>query len=373
MKNRPVNQYAVVPPGLENVCCRELQALGISAPAPVRGGVEFIGGLRELYLANLWSRSASRILVRVGEFHSRDFPGLFRKCRQLAWGEFVRPGQPLKIRVTCRQSRLFHSDRVEQVVREAIGHALGQPGANPELAAAMLVVQMIDDRCQISVDSSGEHLHRRGYRQHAVPAPLRENLAAGLLMHLGWAGERSLLDPMCGSGTFAIEAALLAAKLPPGRNRHFAFMDWPGFRSGLWNNLLAEADRNRYQPTTGIEGRDQSPAALDAAQRNADQAGVAELITWQTGDVFELEAPAPAGLVICNPPYGSRLGAATELPSWYQSLGQLFNRHYQGWQLALIVPDARLVTGWRHDMRTQLKFKNGGIEVDFVCSSREKA
>lgn len=373
MKNRPVHQYAVAPPGLENVCCRELQSLGIRVPAPVRGGVEFTGGLRELYLANLWLRSASRILVRVGEFQSRDFPGLFRKCRQLAWGEFIRPGQPLQLRVTCRQSRLFHSDRVEQVVREAIGHALGQPAVNPELSAAMLVVQVIDDRCRISVDSSGDHLHRRGYRQHAVPAPLRETLAAGLLMHLGWAGERPLLDPMCGSGSFVIEAALLAAKLPPGRNRSFAFMDWPGYRSGLWNNLLAEAGRNRHQPSIRIEGRDLSPTALDAAKRNADQAGVAELIEWQPGDVLELAAPGHPGLVICNPPYGSRLGAAHELPDWYQRLGDVFNRSYRGWQLALIVPDAGLVTGWQRGMRTQLTFKNGGIEVDFVCSAREKA
>ena len=159
MKNRPVNLFAVVPPGLETICKSELQTLGVRSTHSVRGGVEFVGGLRELYLANLWLRSASRVLVRVGEFRSRDFPAFFRKCRQLAWGEFVRPGQPLKIRVTSRKSRLFHTDRVEQVVREAIGHALGQPMVDFSQAAVMLVVQVVDDHCLVSVDSSGEHLH----------------------------------------------------------------------------------------------------------------------------------------------------------------------------------------------------------------------
>lgn len=373
MKNRPVNLFAVVPPGLENICTRELQTLGISSSYSVRGGVEFVGGLREFYLANLWLRSASRVLVRVGEFRSRDFPDFFRKCRQLAWGEFVRPGQPLKIRVTSRKSRLFHTDRVEQVVREAIGHALGQPMVDSSQAAVMLVVQVVDDQCLVSVDSSGENLHRRGYRKQAVPAPMRENLAAGLLLHAGWTGNLPLLDPMCGSGTFVIEAAMLAAQLPPGGNRHFAFMDWPGYRSGLWRTLLSEAGRNQSQPRARIEGRDLSEAALDAAQQNAETAGVAEWIDWQAGDVLQLPAPESPGLVICNPPYGGRIGDATELPGWYRRLGQLFKQCYPEWQLALIVPEPGLVSGWQCDMRTRLSFKNGGIEVCFVCNGQEKA
>jgi len=373
VKNRPVKLFAVVPPGLETICRRELQPLGVRSTRSVRGGVEFVGGLRELYLANLWLRSASRVLVRVGEFRSRDFPAFFRKCRQLAWGEFIRPGQPLKIRVTSRKSRLFHTDRVEQVVREAIGHVLGEPRVDSSQVDVMLVVQVIDDHCLISVDSSGEHLHRRGYRKKAVPAPIRENLAAGLLLHAGWSGNLPLLDPMCGSGSFVIEAALLAANLPPGSNRHFAFMDWPGYRAGLWQTLLAEAGRQQTQLKIRIEGRDLSEEALDAAQQNAAAAGVAEWIDWQVGDVLQLPPPEHPGLVICNPPYGGRLGDATELPGWYRRLGLLFEQYYPEWKLALIVPDPGLLSGWQRDLRNRLSCKNGGIEVCFVCSDQEKA
>lgn len=373
MKNRPVQIFAVVPPGLEALCERELQQLGIAATRPLRGGVEFVGGLEELYLANLWLRCASRLLVRVGEFHCRDFPAMFRKCRQLGWGQFVRPGQPLTIRVTSRQSRLFHTDRVEQVVREAIAQALGGPADNSELAPIMLVVQVVDDHCLISVDSSGEHLHRRGYRRHAVAAPLRENLAAGLLLHTGWAGDRPLLDPLCGSGTFVIEAALQAADIPPGRQRSFAFMGWPGFRPGLWNNLLDQAERRKAPPTTTIVGRDLAPAALAAARQNAEAAGVAEWIDWQAGDVMELTVSGDAGLLICNPPYGGRLGEPARLPEWYARLGKTLNQACRDWQLALIVTEPALVSGWGRGMQQQLRFRNGGLEVYFMCSDQEKA
>lgn len=371
MKNRPVQLFAVVPPGLETLCAHELLRLGVAATRPVRGGVEFVGGLRELYQANLWLRCASRLLVRVGDFHCRDFPGMFRKCRQLAWGQFVRPGQPLTIRVTSRKSRLFHTDRVEQVVREAVAQALGNADLNPDLEPGLLVVQVVDDHCQISVDSSGEHLHRRGYRRHAVPAPLRENLAAGLLLQTGWAGDRPLLDPLCGSGTLVIEAALLAAEIPPGRNRSFGFMGWPGFRPGLWNNLLDQAERRTGSPPTRLIGRDLSSAAVQAARQNADAAGVAEWIDWEVGDVMDLAVSGDSGLVISNPPYGSRLGEPARLPEWYARLGQVFNRACRGWQLALVVPEPTLVSGWGRGMQSQLRFRNGGLEVHFMCSGRE--
>jgi 23S rRNA G2445 N2-methylase RlmL len=372
VKNQPVEIFAVVPPGLENICNQELRALDIGPTRVVRGGIELGGGLRELYRANLWLRSASRVLVRVGEFRSRDFPGFFRKCRQLAWGRFIRPGQLLNIRVTSRKSRLFHTARVEEVVREAIDTALGRPPASPDLNAAMLVVQVSDDHCLISIDSSGEHLHRRGYRKQPLSAPLRENLAAGMLLQVGWTGEVPLLDPLCGSGTLAIEAALLAAGVPPGLQRDFAFMHWPGFRAGLWNSLRDVAERKAAQPKVRIFARDRSVEALNAARSNAREAGVESLIDWQAGDVMQLQPPPLAGLLICNPPYGDRLGNVAELPGWYRDLGRRFHSSYQDWRLALVVPDAELVACWPARMQSQLKFKNGGISVNLMVSRQEK-
>jgi len=368
MKNRPVKLFAVVPPGLEDICFRELQNLGFSSLTTVHGGVEFVGDLRELYQANLWLRSASRLLVRVGEFRSRDFPGFYHKCRQLPWGQFVRPGQPLEIRVTSRKSRLFHTDRVDQVVREAVAQALGELPGIHELPPARLVVQVIDDHCLLSIDSSGEHLHRRGYRKHPVPAPLRENLAAGLLLKTGWHADMPLLDPLCGSGTFVIEAALLAAGMPPGGKRSFAFMDWPGFRPGLWRTLREAASRQKRHPQVTIAGRDLSSEAIAAARHNASEADVEALIHWQPGDVMELPAPDSSGLLISNPPYGGRLGESGAMPGWFRKLGRRVDSTFPGWRLALVVPDPRLVSGWQRQMRSRLRFNNGGIKVEFMCS-----
>jgi 23S rRNA (guanine2445-N2)-methyltransferase len=372
VKNRPVEMFAVVPPGLETICNQELRALDLGPTRVVRGGVELGGGLRELYLANLWLRSASRVLVRVGEFRSRDFPGFFRKCQQLAWGRFIRPGQPLNIRVTSRKSRLFHTTRVEEVVREAIDAALGRPPVAPDLLPAMLVVQVSDDHCLVSVDSSGDHLHRRGYRKQPLSAPLRENLAAGILLQTGWQGAVPLLDPLCGSGTLVIEAALLAAGLPPGLKREFAFMHWPGFRAGLWNSLRGDAERRVVLPQVGLFARDHSADALAAARNNAREADVEQLIDWQSGDVMHLQPPPLAGLVVCNPPYGDRLGEPSDLPDWYRDLGRRFHHSYQDWQLAVLVPDAELVARWPVRMESQLKFKNGGIGVNLMVSRQEK-
>lgn len=368
MKNRPEKIFVVVPPGLESVCSEELRQLGVASQQAERGGIEFSGGLRELYLANLWLRSASRVLVRVGEFRSRDFPDLFRKCRLLPWGRFLRPGQSLAVRVTCRKSRLLHSDRVEQVIREGVAKALGPATEQLAQPEALLVVKIVEDRCQVSIDSSGEHLHRRGYRQHPVAAPLRENLAAGLLLSCGWDDNEALVDPLCGSGTFAIEAALLAARIPPGGRRKFAFMDWPGFRNGLWTNLLQEARRRRRQPVNRIFARELRPEVLAAARENAVAAEVAELIDWQQGDVLKLPAPAGAGLLLTNPPYGERLGERNELDAWFAALGQCCADRYRDWRLALVVPDQQLVRGWARPLHRQLSFKNGGLAVSLVVS-----
>jgi len=367
MKNQPHPQFAVVPPGLEAHCARELAALGIDSPAAVRGGVEFVGGLRELYLANLWSRCASRVLVRVGSCRSRDFPDLLHKARRLPWGSFIRPGQPLEVRAGSRRSRLIHSDRIATTVGEAVRMALGSPDTDPTLPAATVHVQFDNDECRFSIDSSGELLHRRGYRRQAVAAPLRENLAAGILLQLRWDGGAPLCDPFCGSGTFPIEAALLAANRPPGAGRSFAFFDWPGFRPGLWQALQLEAARAVRPCRPLLLGNDLAPAALAAARSNAEAAGVGELIRWQQGDALALTAPGPTGLLVGNPPYGERLGERDGLAGWYRELLAGFDLHFVGWRRALLVP-AGILAGDACGLRRQLALRNGGLAVELLAT-----
>lgn len=371
MKNQPHQQFAVVPPGLEALCARELAACGIAGPQAVHGGVEFVGGLRELYLANLWSRCASRILVRVGSCRSRDFPDLLHKTQRLPWGSFIRPGQRVQVRAGSRRSRLIHSDRVATTVGEAIRMALGQPDDDPALPAASVHAQLDNDECRFSIDSSGELLHRRGYRKQAVAAPLRENLAAGILLQLGWNGGTPLCDPCCGSGTFPVEAALLATNRPPGAGRSFAFEAWPGYRPGLWQALLHEAARAARPGTVRIYGSDLDSAALAAARANAEAAGVGELIHWQEADALTLPAPEAAGLLVTNPPYGERLGDKEGLGDWYRQLLTGLTERFGGWRLALLVPVGALAAGDLSGLSRQLLLRNGGLPVELLANGRD--
>jgi putative N6-adenine-specific DNA methylase len=355
--------FAVTAPGLEAVCARELAALGVAAPRPVAGGVEFAGGQRELYLASLWLRSASRLVARVGEVGSRDFPDLFRKAVRLPWGRFLRPGARVRVRATSHASRLVHTGRIAETVSAAIDRALGRavpPAGGPE---QLVLARFEADCCLFSVDASGELLHRRGYREEGARAPLRETLAAGLLLLLGWDGSVPFHDPMCGSGTLPLEAALLALNRPPGAGRRFAFMEWPHVRSGLWEALLAEAARAGRPAVAAIGGSDRDPKALAAARRNAERSGVAGAVDFVLADLSDLPRRPGPGLVLCNPPYGGRLGAGEDLRPLYRALGESCRRAFPGWQAALITPDDRLARATGLPLERRALLDNGGIAV----------
>jgi len=365
MKNREVIQFAVVPPGFEQVCARELRHLGIVPESLEAGGVTWRGRLRELYLANLWLRSASRVLVRFAELNARDFPTLFRKAVRLPWGEFVRPGQPVAFRISCRQSRLVHRDRIAETLTLAAHQALGQPEPNPELPPQMFVGRFFQDCLLLSADSSGDHLHRRGYRTRQGEAPLRENLAAGMLLAVGYEGG-TLVDPFCGSGTLAIEAALIAGRRAPGRHRSFAFMHWPGFRDGLWNLLLQEADRAAVAIPDGvIHASDSDPEMVAVARANAAMAGLESEIDWSCRDALDLEPPASRGLWIANPPYGERLGEPAAVRTFCRRLGDRLDHAWAGWRRAVLLPDPALL-GPVQRTWSRMPLRNGGLKVWFV-------
>lgn len=361
MKRQNEELFAVTAPGLEDLCARELEALGIASVKAVPGGVEFSGELRQIYAANLWSRTAGRVLVRFAEFRCRDFPALFNRVSRLPWGRFVRPGTTLSFRAASHRSRLMHTGRMVEVLQEAAAKALGENASADRSGSEQLVlVRFEDDLCRISIDSSGELLHRRGYREEAAHAPMRETLAAGTLLRLGWDGTTGLYDPLCGSGTFLIEAALIATHRPPGAGRPFAFMNWPGYRPGLWDALLMEASRQQKPLSVSIAGSDRDALAVSAARRNVSRAGFSEFIEVQPLDIRDLELPPGGGWVVTNPPYGERVGAGQDLRPLYARLGGICRA---GWSCALVCPDSRQASVTGLSLSILSRFSNGGIEV----------
>ena len=366
MSKQENRYFAVTTPGFETVCAAELVALGVAEPTVLAGGVEFSGGLAELYRTNLWLRSASRILVRIDELQARDFPSLFKRLLNLPWGRFVKPGTKCTVRATCHRSRLSHSGRVAQTCREAIEKALG--AKEGDTGQATIYLRLDEDRCQVSIDSSGELLHRRGYRQANVAAPLRENLAAGCLLALGYDGSQPLVDAMTGSGTFAIEAAQIALNRAPGIGRQFAFMAWPKYRNGLWKQMLLQAQREeKSQLVAPIIAVDSNPKAVGAAQQNTLAAGLSEMLQITCRPMQDLQKEQPAGLIICNPPYGERIGRTASLQALYKDLGRVYGQTFSGWRGALVCPDSELVRSTGIVFESVVRFSNGGIRVALLA------
>ena len=371
MKKLEGQLFAVTAPGLEMVCAEELQHLGMANVAVVPGGVEFTGGLADIYRANLWLRTASRVVIRLGTFRSRDFPDLYKKALRLPWGRFVRRETAVRVKTASHRSRLVHGGRIAETVAAAIDRSLGRQSEEGQGEEQLVLVRFDDDQCQISVDTSGDLLHRRGYREESAQAPLRETLAAGILALLRWDGSTPLLDPMCGSGTFVIEGALLAANMPPGGERHFAFMKWPGFRPGLWDALQLDAARARREVQVPIYGSDRNPGALAAARRNAERAKVADLVRFEVADLAASRADDVAGTILCNPPYGERLGKGEDLTPLYRQLGDVYAQNFRGWRQAILCPASPLIDAVGLPLRKMADLVNGGLSVGlFVAEGK---
>ena len=359
--------FAVATPGLEAVLAAEVQALpGAREVVAVPGGVEFTGDSAVLYRANLWLRTASRVLLRLGEFRALHFASLHRQMTQLPWERFAAAGVRVSVAATAHRCRLYHSGGVaERIILGMTDRGIHVLPEGPSAEAAPelhLVARGQDDVFTISIDTSGELLHRRGYRVEDTGAPLRETLAAGLLQLAGWDGTTPLCDPTCGSGTLVIEAALRAAGRAPGRARRFAFQSWPTFLPSVWSALLAEADTAVRAPRPGLlYAADLAPEAITVARRNAARAGVESLIQWSVTDVAHARLPAgPPGLILCNPPYGVRLGGP-QLLSLYKNLGRLA-RSAPGWRLGVLTSDPQLARATGPSAHSYPLF-SGGLRV----------
>lgn len=366
-----LSAFAVTAPGLEPICAAELERLQISAIVEP-GGVAWTGDLTSIARANLWLRTASRVIVRVAEFRARTFFELERHAKRIAWERFVSPGTPVEFRVTCRKSKLYHSGAVVQRFIEAMVRHVGEVEAthvaDEEEGSTnrrqLFVVRFLHDLCTVSVDSSGPLLHLRGYRQAVAKAPLRETLAAATLLGSGWWGTSSLVDPMCGSGTIPIEAALIARRMAPGRRREFSFLEWPESTRDAWARLTTDAD-NQVLPASpvSITGADRDEGAISAARANAERAGVARDVTFERQALSALSPDEGSGLIATNPPYGHRIGEADRLRNLYAQLGNVVRAKRPRWDVVLLSADPMLERHTGLALDEVLRTRNGGIAV----------
>ncbi|WP_044564498.1 class I SAM-dependent RNA methyltransferase, partial [Azospirillum sp. B4] len=306
--------YVVTTPGQESTLCAEMTAAGFTNPQPAKGGVSTRGGWAEVWRANLELRGATRVLVRIGAFRALHLAQLDKRARRFAWGDFLRADVPVRVEATCTKSRIYHAGAAAERITRALAEELGAPIADD--AEIVIKARIDDDLCTFSIDTSGESLHKRGHKEAVNKAPMRETMAALFLRQCGYDGTEPVVDPMCGSGTFVIEAAEMAAGLKPGRSRSFAFEKLASFDPAAWTALKESG--NVTPPSVRFHGSDRDAGAVRMSQENAARAGVAAWTDFRHHAISDLTPPeGPPGLVIVNPPYGGRIGDTKQLYALY--------------------------------------------------------
>ena len=461
--------YIVCAPGLEGLTAAEAKALGLRVRAVERGGVTVDGDIGDVVRANIGLRTASRVLVRIAAFKVTAFHELERSARRVAWDRFI-GAAPVRVRATCRKSKLYHSDAVAERVLGAIeritstgdaptpasvpvrggavakggkkgkgaatmeSHSFIPAGANiaartvaartaakqsiaiaaakaaarvaDEAAASaardanaattgatasdsadardeidegagaqLVIVRLFRDECTISIDSSGALLHRRGYRQATAKAPLRETLAAAMLLGADWRGDTPLVDPLCGAGTIPIEAALIARRIAPGRaraeRREFAVAGWPELPPGVIERQVADARAIELPAArVRIAGSDRDAGAIEAATANATRAGVSADVTFIKRPLSAAEPVGDApGLLVANPPYGVRLNEGADVRNIYAQLGKVAHFSFPGWRIGVLSPDRSLDSQTRLALGQSFETSNGGIRVRYLTAT----
>lgn len=346
---------------------RELTALG-ERPRIDDGGVSWEGDARSMMRANLWLRTASRVLVRVAQFKATAFYELEKRAKKIPWEQFLGSARAAEFRVTARKSKLYHSDAIAERLLKAQGSRLSH-SLKPSALSQLFIVRVFHDEITISADTSGELLHMRGYRQAVGKAPLRETLAAALLNASDWTGSSPLLDPFCGSGTIAIEGALLARRIPPGLRRRFAFMEWPSYDKSQWCLLFDDAQTSALASSpVPVLGSDRDAGAIESARANAERAGVAADVEFSVRAISGIEPPAVPGLVATNPPYGVRVSKSSNVRNLYAQLGHVLRERFSGWRVAAYSPDVRLAKEIGLPFRELLRTSNGGIKVAAILA-----
>ena len=360
--------FATVARSLESIAAAEIESLGAKEVRPDFTGVHFIGDKATLYRVNLWARTIFRVLVPLREFYCPNSDILYQEVQKIFWGEYLQSHQTLAVNCTGSNQKLNHTHYTALQVKNAIvdqqrresGQRSTIDAKNPDV---LVNVHIKQDRCILSLDSSGASLHRRGYRQAMGSAPLKETLAAALLDMAQWDATLPFLDPLCGSGTLPLEAGLKALNIAPGLFRQkFGFESFPDFDRQLWHMMLTEAKNSRiHELKAPIWGSDRDADVLTQAYGNAVRCGIEHQIQFTQTELASIEAPADSGMIICNPPYGERLGEAQELGALYKTLGDIFKQRFKGWTAFILTGNKELAKKVGLKASRRIPVYNGAI------------
>lgn len=356
----PVHTFFIATsPGFKTLCKKELHALFPENKEikTLEGGIQFTGKLYDCYLANLSLRTANRVLMRITDFNVTNFRRLEKKLKEIPWELYLKENSLPQITVTTHHSRLYHSDAISERVIKSIEEqkkaTLFYSDDNKNTLLQNIFVRLIDDHITISLDSSGDLLYKRGIKQHAGKAPIRETMAAAALIKAGYTSKKPLLDPMCGTGTFSIEAAMINKHIPPGWYRKFAFQSWPGFKPAQWNHIKKQAEKNikiiNNKPS--IISCDIDPKACSSLSSTIKKYNLENRIKVLNNSFFNI-TPADIrkhtglnmpGLIIINPPYGIRLGTKDDSKRMFEKIEKRLVQYFSGWKFALFVPEKDLI------------------------------
>lgn len=334
-----MNQYfATVARGLEAIAAQELEQLGAQDIEPSFAGVHFSGDQALLYRVNLWARIPFRFLWVLQEIACPDAQSLYHSIQQIDWSAYLEPDQTLAVDATGKNHKLNHTHFTALQVKNAIVDQQQQrwgerSSVDPQHPDVRINLHIDGDRGVVSLDSSGSSLHRRGYRPAVGYAPLKETLAAALIQMTEWQPDQPFLDPLCGSGTLPLEASLQGLNIAPGKFRtDFGFQTWLNFDAALWNTLCQDAEnQQRSHLPAPIWGSDRDSDVIHQARINARSCGVADQVRFQVLDLAQVEPPADHGVLLCNPPYGARLGETEALVGFYKLLGDILKQRFKGW------------------------------------------
>ena len=349
--------FLITAPGLEPFLADEAREIGLDVTGTIPGGVLVNGDWSDVRTANIQLRGATRVLARLSSFRAMHLAQLDKRSRKLPWAEWLLHEIPFRVEATCRKSRIYHDRAAAQRVTRAVTETLGAP--YDKNAEVVLKVRIEDDLCTISVDTSGPSLHKRGIKEQVNKAPMRETLASLFLRACGFSGDEPVYDPMCGSGTFVIEAAEMALGLAPGRQREFAF-----------SNLACATGESAalpalHQTTQRFYGSDRDQGAIAMSRANATRAGLSEVCNFECRAVGEIVAPcSEPGLVIVNPPYGKRIGNKGPLYGLYASLGERLKSEFAGWRVGLLTSEPGLARATDLDWAPPgPRIDHGGVKI----------
>jgi len=337
--------FAVAAPGTEPWVADEIRSLGYPDVVEIDGGVEFEASLKDLMRANLWARTASRILVRLATFPARELSLLQRRVAKIDLSSFIGKGESISVKVTCKKSKIYHSGAATERIAESLESAYDIRVVKGDALTPELIVRIHRDVVTVSIDSSGGHLHQRGQKAELGKAPIRETLAAVAIRASGFDGQQPFVDPCAGSGTIVIEAAEVAANRAPGLFRDFAFQQWPCFRVNRWEALLEEARSMVCEPPHELFAFDQSGPAMKSCVANLTSKGLDSFVKTQCRP---LRAGADAlseqqGILVANPPYGQRIGRERDVRRAHKDLGGWLSRGLDGWGAILTTPRLDLI------------------------------